>query len=54
VARHGFDPRGLTLVEIDGGFLVRGLRVEGRSGAIAISETIAVEELLAEVEDLRS
>ena len=54
VARRGFDPRGLTLVEVDGGFLVRGLRVEGRGGPVVISETIAAEELLAEVEELRS
>ncbi len=51
VLRRGFAPQGLTLVEVDGGFVVRGLRTAHRSLAPA-SETISVEELLAELENL--
>ena len=53
VTERGFAPQGLVLIEIDGGFLVRGVRdTGGRGGVLVASDTIAAEELLAAVEDL--
>ena len=52
IERRGFDPRGLTLIEVDGGFVVRGLRRVGKHHVGVASDTIAAEELLAELENL--
>jgi hypothetical protein len=52
IARRGFEPQGLTVIEVDGGFVVRGLRTIGRRYADVTSDTISAEELLAEVDNL--
>ena len=52
VTRRGFEPQGLMLMEVDGGFIVRGLRNAGHRNTNLVSDTISVEELLAEVENL--
>ena len=54
IARRGFEPHGLTMIEVDGGFVVRGLRTAGRRYADVTSDTISAEELLAEIETLVS
>ena len=52
VTRRGFEPQGLVLIEVDGGFVVRGLRGSGHRNFGIASDTISVEELQAEVENL--
>lgn len=52
IERRGFEAHGLTVIEVDGGFVVRGLRGAGRRYADVTSDTISAEELLAEVENL--
>lgn len=52
VTRRGFEPQGLILIEVDGGFVVRGLRATGHRSVGLGSDTISVEELLTEVENL--
>lgn len=52
IERRGFEAQGLTVIEVDGGFVVRGLRAVGRRYADVTSDTISAEELLAEVESL--
>ena len=52
IERRGFGAQGLTVIEVDGGFVVRGLRAAGRRYADVTSDTISAEELLAEVENL--
>ena len=50
--RRGFEPQGLTLIEVDGGFVVRGLRdLKNRTTGVS-NDTIAAEEILAELEHL--
>ena len=50
--RRGFEPQGLTLIEVDGGFVVRGLRaIEYRTVQMS-SDIITADELLAELEHL--
>lgn len=50
--RRGFEPQGLTLIEVDGGFIVRGLRAIERRTIAMSSDTISADEVLAEVEHL--
>lgn len=50
--RRGFEPQGLTLVEVDGGFIVRGLRDRKNHGIGVSNDMISAEELLAEIERL--
>jgi hypothetical protein len=51
VERQGFEPRGLIVIEVDGGFVVRGVRATGRRGIpLVVSATIAAEDLLAEMD----
>ena len=52
VTRRGFEPQGLTMIEVDGGFVVRGLRTAGRRYADVTSDTISAEELHTEIENL--
>jgi hypothetical protein len=52
LTRRGFEPQGLTLIEVDGGFVVRGLRTSGYRNVTVASETISAEELLTELENL--
>lgn len=52
IARRGFEAQGLTLIEVDGGFVVRGLRTAGRRHADVSSDTLSAEELDAEIENL--
>lgn len=53
VERRGFDQQGLMLIEVEGGFVVRGLRRDRHRGGGAIaSDTIAQDELLDEIEGL--
>lgn len=50
--RRGFAPQGLTLIEVDGGFVVRGLRaVEYRTVQMS-SATITADELSVELDRL--
>ena len=51
IERRGFEARGLLVIEVDGGYVIRGLRANSRDTAVA-SDTIAMDELLAEIEDL--
>jgi hypothetical protein len=51
IERRGFEPRGLMLIEVDGGYVIRGIRGRGRTTGVA-SDTIALDELLAEIEEL--
>ncbi len=51
IQRRGFEPRGLMLVEVDGGYVIRGIRGSGRTTGVG-SDTIALDELLAEIEEL--
>ena len=52
--RRGFDPQGLTVIEVDGGFVVRGLRdLKNRTIGVG-NDTISAEEILAELEQLTS
>jgi hypothetical protein len=50
--RRGFDPQGLTLIEVDGGFVVRGLRDLNSHSTVVSNDTISAEEVLAELEHL--
>lgn len=53
VERRGFEPHGLSLIEVDGGFFVRGVCNTGRKGGTLVtSEMISADELLAEIEEL--
>ena len=55
VERRGFAPQGLTVIEVDGGFVVRGVCTSRRKGGASVtSETIVADELLAEVEQLEA
>jgi len=50
--RRGFEPQGLTLIEVDGGFVVRGLRaIEHRTIQMS-SATITADEVLVELDYL--
>ncbi len=50
--RRGFESQGLTLIEVDGGFVVRGLRaVEHRTIQMS-SDTITADEVLVELDHL--
>ena len=40
------------MIEVDGGFVVRGLRTAGRRHADVTSDTISAEELYTEIENL--
>jgi hypothetical protein len=50
--RRGFDPQGLTLIEVDGGFVVRGLRDLNSHSTVVSNDTISADEVLAELEHL--
>ena len=52
IERRGFASQGLVLIEVDGGFVVRCLRAKSKGGPVVVSESIAVDELLTEIEDL--
>lgn len=50
--RRGFEPQGLTLIEVDGGFVVRGLRdLKDRTVGVG-NDTISADDILAELEHL--
>jgi len=50
--RRGFEPQGLTLIEVDGGFVVRGLRAIEQRTIQMSSDTITADEVLVELEHL--
>lgn len=50
--RRGFEPQGLTLIEVDGGFVVRGLRDRKNHSIGVSSDTISAEEILIELDHL--
>ncbi len=50
--RRGFEPQGLTLIEVDGGFVVRGLRAIERRTIQMSSDTITADEMLVELDHL--
>jgi hypothetical protein len=50
--RRGFEPQGLTLIEVDGGFVVRGLRAIEQRTIQMSSDTITVDEVLVELDHL--
>ncbi len=52
IVRRSFDSRGLTLIEVDGGFVVRGLRDLNNHSTAVSNDTISAEEVLAELEHL--
>ncbi len=54
VMRRGFEPQGLTLIEVDGGFVVRGLRDLKNHTTGVSSDTISAEEVLTELDHLAS
>lgn len=50
--RRGFEPQGLTLIEVDGDFIVRGLRAIDRRTITVSSDTITVDDVLIELDHL--
>lgn len=50
--RRGFEPQGLTLIEVDGGFIVRGLCAIERRTVQMSSATITADEVLVELDRL--
>ena len=50
--RRGFESQGLTLIEVDGGFVVRGLRAIERRTIQMSSDTITADEMLVELDHL--
>ena len=51
IEQRGFASQGLMTIEVEGGYVIRGLRADGRE-LLVTSDTIALDELLAELEEL--
>lgn len=53
VERQGFRASGLVAIEVDGAYVVRGMRQHGDSPSLSMSSvTIAAKDLRAEIETL--
>lgn len=55
IERKGFRPDGLVVIEVEGAYVIRGMRPRASSETPTISsETIAAADLAAEIDALRA
>lgn len=53
--RKGFRPEGLVVIEVEGAYVIRGMRHQASNETPSISsETIAAHDLAAEIDAMRA